>query len=101
MLQSKIRPQDNVYRFGGEEFTILFINCLQETVILRTQKIIEILNNTGLGIKEIDRPVTCSFGITQVVITDTVDSVCIRADEALYQAKNNGRNQFVFKHSDA
>lgn len=101
MLQSKIRPQDNVYRFGGEEFTILFINCFQETVILRTQKIIEILNNTGLGIKEIDRPVTCSFGITQVVITDTVDSVCIRADEALYQAKNNGRNQFVFKHGDA
>lgn len=100
MLESQVRPQDNVYRFGGEEFTILFIGCLKETVIQRIEQIMDILNNKGLGVEEINRPVTCSFGMTQVVTSDSVDSVCIRADEALYQAKNNGRNQYIYKSAE-
>lgn len=97
LLESQIRPQDNVYRFGGEEFTILFLGCSRDIVINRVERIISMLNESCLNVEELDRPVTCSFGITPVDVSDTVDAVCIRADKALYKAKNNGRNQFIFQ----
>ncbi len=36
---------------------------------------------------------TCSFGVTELVAGERVTEMIARADEALYQAKNNGRNR--------
>lgn len=96
LIETQIRPQDHVYRFGGEEFTILMLDCPKDIAIKRVEQVMLLLNESRLGVEELDRPVTCSFGITPVLESDTVDSVCIRADKALYEAKNNGRNQYVF-----
>ncbi len=96
LIESQIRPQDHVYRFGGEEFTILMLDCPKDIAIKRVEQVMLLLYESRLGVEELDLPVTCSFGITPVLESDTVDSVCIRADKALYQAKNNGRNQYVF-----
>ena len=96
LVEANIRPMDNVYRFGGEEFMILLQDCNAETAIERIKKIMRLLNDNSLGVEELDRAVTCSFGITPILVTDTIDSVCVRADEALYAAKNNGRNQYCF-----
>jgi diguanylate cyclase (GGDEF)-like protein len=100
MIESQIRPQDNVYRFGGEEFMLLFMGCPKQTLINRIEQIMAILNASGLNVEELSKPVTCSFGISNVLATDSVDSVCIRADEALYEAKNSGRNRYVFKRAE-
>lgn len=96
LIEANIRPVDKVYRFGGEEFMILLQECSMDTAIKRTEKIMQLLNSGALGVEELEQPVTCSFGITPVLASDTIDSVCIRADEALYNAKHNGRNQYVF-----
>ncbi|MEH6447416.1 MAG: GGDEF domain-containing protein [Oleispira sp.] len=96
LVESNIRPQDNVYRFGGEEFIIILQDCHKEIAVQRIDQIIHFLNENSLEIDELTKPVTCSFGITPILTTDTVDSVCIRADEALYIAKHNGRNQYIF-----
>jgi len=96
LVESQVRPQDNVYRFGGEEFTIVMLDCHVDIAIQRVEQIMRLLNANGLQIAELQQSVTCSFGITPILVDDTVDSVCIRADEALYAAKNNGRNQYVF-----
>lgn len=96
LIESQIRPQDSVYRFGGEEFTIVMLDCDRDIAIKRVERIMHLLNENRLKIKELQKPVTCSFGITPILVDDTVDSVCIRADQALYQAKTNGRNQYVF-----
>jgi diguanylate cyclase (GGDEF)-like protein len=96
LVDSIIRPQDNVYRFGGEEFIIILQDCHKEITIKRVDQIICLLNESSLGIEELTSPVTCSFGITPILTTDTVDSVCTRADKALYIAKHNGRNQYSF-----
>jgi diguanylate cyclase (GGDEF)-like protein len=96
LIESNIRPLDNVYRFGGEEFMILLQDCDKDIAIKRVEKIMLLLNEKCLGVEELDRPVTCSFGITPILVTDTMDSVCVRADEALYAAKNNGRNQYRY-----
>jgi diguanylate cyclase (GGDEF)-like protein len=96
LIESLIRPQDKIYRFGGEEFMVLLQDCEVEIAVQRVEELMQLLNNNCLGVKELEQPVTCSFGITPILTTDTVDSVCIRADEALYVAKHNGRNQYVF-----
>lgn len=96
LIESQIRPQDSLYRFGGEKFTILLQNCKTDIAIERVEKIMHLLNENHLAIEQLDEPVTCSFGITPLHVGDTVDSVFIRADAALYKAKNNGRNQYVF-----
>jgi len=95
LIEANIRPVDKVYRFGGEEFMILLQECSMDTAINRIEKIMQLLNSGSLGVEELKQPVTCSFGITPVLTSDTIYSVCIRADEALYNAKNNGRNQYV------
>ena len=96
LVESQLRPQDRVYRFGGEEFMILLQDCHSEIAIQSVERIMGLLNQGSLGVEELDGLVLCSFGITPILIADTVDSVCIRADGALYTAKNNGRNQYVF-----
>lgn len=95
LIEANIRSVDKVYRFGGEEFMILLQECTIETATARVEKIIKLLNSGSLGVEELEQPVTCSFGITPVLASDTIDSVCIRVDEALYAAKKNGRNQYV------
>jgi diguanylate cyclase (GGDEF)-like protein len=97
LVESQIRAQDTIYRFGGEEFTILLQDCHVDIAIDRIEQIMNLLNNNRLDIDELEHAVTCSFGITPMLASDTVDSVCIRADQALYTAKNSGRNQYVFE----
>jgi diguanylate cyclase (GGDEF)-like protein len=98
LVESNIRPVDKIYRFGGEEFMIVIQECVENIAVQRIKQIMQLLNDGKLGVQELNHPVTCSFGITPILAIDTVDSVCIRADEALYAAKNSGRNQYILDH---
>jgi diguanylate cyclase (GGDEF)-like protein len=95
-LQSNLREYDYVGRYGGEEFLIVISGSkgLDEKILFeRLCKRIadsEMPCNAGL------LKVTVSIGVARGTRTDTVDSVVARADVALYQAKNNGRNQVIF-----
>ncbi len=85
-----IRESDLFARWGGEEFVILFNNAKLEDAI-------ELCEKFRTTIREIeydkDETITASFGVTQYLENDTVNSMFERADKALYNAKNNGRNQ--------
>ena len=72
------------------------LDCEKDVAIQRIEQIMRLLNANGLKIAELQQPVTCSFGITPILVNDTVDRVCVRADEGLYAAKNGGRNRYVF-----
>lgn len=89
------RSGDIIARFGGEEFIILLV----DTHINEAQRLAEALCNslrtTSIDAKNQQIHFTASFGVsslTQTQIDDT-DMLVNHADEALYQAKNNGRNQ--------
>ena len=89
-VNNSIRKTDTFARWGGEEFVIMFVN----TEVEMAKMIAEILKNK---IENNEHPlagkITASFGITEYKDTDTIKTIFKRCDDALYQAKKNGRNR--------
>jgi diguanylate cyclase (GGDEF)-like protein/PAS domain S-box-containing protein len=98
---SFMRASDYVFRLGGEEFAVIFSDTSPEDafeyakiVLKRIRELaIEHKHNVGVG-KDI---ITLSAGITTLVPTEDMseDSFYKLSDEALYIAKNNGRDKIV------
>lgn len=92
LLKSSIRSSDIIGRWGGEEFLIICPNTTSSEASLLAEKMrvkIKAHSFTLVGQK------TCSFGISELKIDDQEEDVFQRADTALYQAKQNGRNSIV------
>ncbi|GGY35203.1 diguanylate cyclase response regulator [Bacterioplanes sanyensis] len=88
-LVSFFRIEDLVARIGGEEFFVLLDPCPSDQVIAKAQQL-------RIAVSEFnpDRvPITVSIGATHIHAEDSLNSVLKRADLALYDAKQNGRNQ--------
>ena len=85
-----IRQSDLIARWGGEEFIILQPDIPTDKAYILAERLrhsIESYNFEGVG------KVTVSFGVTKFNENDTSESFIKRADEALYLAKENGRNR--------
>lgn len=94
LLQEHCRPGDLVARYGGEEFAILCADCNSASAVERAEAIRKILEGTPQPALN-DNAMTASFGVTEVQGGDTPETMLRRADRALYQAKNAGRNRVV------
>jgi diguanylate cyclase (GGDEF)-like protein len=88
LIKSSIRADDFFARWGGEEF-IIVVRVDKKRATLLAEKLREKVEEYNFSI---DRKVTCSFGVTEYKKPDTKDSMIKRVDEALYKAKNSGRN---------
>ena len=92
-LNSHVRETDFLARFGGEEFVLL----LPETEVNATKQVAEklrdIIDKTPFHFRESRVPVTISGGIAELRKDEDANSLFERADKALYQAKENGRNR--------
>jgi diguanylate cyclase (GGDEF)-like protein len=90
IIKKDIRRTDVFVRYGGEEFIIM----LPETAIEGAKLCAE---NTRATIEQNNfdkvKKITISVGVTMFKENDTIDSVTKRVDEALYRAKDNGRNR--------
>lgn len=94
LMQSKlVRSNDYFARYGGEEFVII----LQATPIKTAQEVAERIRQTvesHLFVFENKMiKVTISIGVSTWILQDTWDKVYGRADQALYQSKQGGRNR--------
>lgn len=95
------RPLDFAARYGGEEFVLVRYHPTLESVhefaedILRAVSALQIKHESS----SVASYVTVSVGLTFVFPTEeqTLEQFVQTADEALYQAKSQGRNQFVFR----
>jgi len=90
LLKDNIRAVDSAARWGGEEFLLLTVEADEIVAKKVSEKINSVLSQTEFKPVE---AITVSIGITQVVEGDTNESIVKRSDQALYQAKNNGRNR--------
>jgi len=97
-LRSGIRPSDVLARYGGEEFVILLHGAgtvqAEEVAERLRADIADLVNLPG------DIRLTASFGVAVSQPEDSVSSLVVRADEALYRSKRDGRNR-VRVHSAA
>ncbi|TAL36208.1 MAG: diguanylate cyclase [Spirochaetes bacterium] len=90
VVRRATRRSDIFARWGGEEFTLLLPHTDANEATLTAEKIRARIETARL---RIPRPVTCSFGVAGFMEKDTVETLIRRADEALYLAKNRGRNR--------
>jgi diguanylate cyclase (GGDEF)-like protein/PAS domain S-box-containing protein len=94
LLRRYTRAGDLVARYGGEEFVLLCADCDNATGTQRAEEIRSELANVPQSMLD-GKCITASFGVTDVQPGDSPDTMLRRADRALLQAKDNGRNRVV------
>ncbi|MDH5750326.1 MAG: diguanylate cyclase [Rhodospirillales bacterium] len=92
----QLRSYDTVYRYGGEEFLVYLPGADMETASRVVERLRRSLESAPIQLDfEKSIPVTGSFGIAVMDGTVPLKEVITRADLALYQAKDSGRNRLV------
>ena len=91
ILKATLRKTDIIGRWGGEEFLIIVPAAANEIVGV---EVAEKIRKSFLASQELQKyAVTASIGVAEVNHSDNFNSIVKRADDALYKAKNNGRNR--------
>ncbi|QOG12944.1 diguanylate cyclase [Arcobacter sp. FWKO B] len=95
-IQENLRQSDLFGRLGGEEFCICVKNTDINGTVTLANKLRIIIERSSCDVEIHTINITTSIGVAQANESDTnIDDVIKRADIALYQAKNKGRNQVV------
>lgn len=92
LLQNNCRSTDFIARYGGEEFVMLMPNTKADQALAMAENLREIVATCGFNHNGNKINLTISCGISEFSGNDHHDEVFIRADQALYQAKQAGRN---------
>ncbi len=90
LLTRSFRHEDFLFRYGGEEFAVLLVGTgldYAKQALERFRQLFAAYEFPQIGAK------TVSIGVVGIDPGDTVANVVVRADKALYYAKNNGRNR--------
>jgi diguanylate cyclase len=94
-IKSVLRSGDKVYRYGGEEFTVVLNRCDKEQAFIVADKIRSKIEQSHLIYSGKTIKMTVSVGATMHHAGDTYDVLISRADDALYRAKKEGKNRTV------
>jgi diguanylate cyclase (GGDEF)-like protein len=99
LLTESIRKSDSLYRVGGEEFAIISPQTNADSAFKLAEMARQRVAEFAFGIK---LKVTISLGVAELHQDVSKDQLYSHADQAMYQAKNAGRNRTeVFVSSDA
>lgn len=98
-LKRLVRGGDFVSRYGGEEFGVILDDTPEQGALIVAENIRKTIEEARLKRTDTGGPigtVTVSIGISRYGKGDTADTLLDRADRALYQAKQGGRNRISF-----
>jgi diguanylate cyclase (GGDEF)-like protein/PAS domain S-box-containing protein len=102
LLANNIRTEDIPCRYGGEEFVIVMPGAPLDIASERAEQIRLNVHNMCVSYRNQPIQITMSLGVAAYPIHgNNSDAVLIRADRALYHAKQNGRNRVVVYRSTA
>jgi len=90
IIQNSIKDIDTFARWGGEEFVCILPNTILKDAIILAEYLRKIVENYTF---KDNLKVTCSFGVATFTQDDTKESIIKRVDNALYRAKDSGRNR--------
>ena len=92
---ASVRSTDFVARYGGEEFVFILPGSTLEDAQALMNRIREKISEVGFHFRGTPVSVTVSCGITALRAADAADDAFDRADKAMYQAKDAGRNRVI------
>lgn len=96
ILRGTVRSDDIVARFGGEEFVVFLYDRNPETGFKVAERMRAAIEAKTISFEDITVNVTVSIGGSLKQACDDIENSIQEADEALYRAKNEGRNRTVF-----
>jgi len=94
ILTKLSRNSDVVSRWGGEEFALNLTHTAIEDALFVAEKLRATIERHTFSN---NLKITCSFGVSQFRTTDKANDLFKRADKALYEAKNTGKNKVVLE----
>jgi len=97
LFKKRIRHQDVLARWGGEEFMFVFPETKAKDARQVLESLRETLSKSPLKINDAELWVTCSFGLCEIHESIAISDAIREADKALYEAKESGRNKVVLK----
>ena len=95
-LTNTFRETDFVARFGGEEFVAILPNTSLEDAFNTAERVRDLIEISRYKVGDLDLQLTASIGIKEVECGEIDEELIQRADEALYAAKNGGRNRCCY-----
>jgi diguanylate cyclase (GGDEF)-like protein len=101
-LQHSVRSSDMVFRYGGEEFVVLLSNTSAGGAFHLAERIRQALEKLSCNADEgFSLRVTASLGVATLAPNESKETLLKRADQAMYRAKQLGRNQVVLAGAEA
>jgi diguanylate cyclase len=94
-LAGRVRSTDFIARYGGEEFVGIFTGTTLESAMRVMDELRLAISKIGFHFRGTPISVTASSGVTALLPGDSPGAAFDRADQALYQAKQGGRNRVV------
>ena len=97
-IASNVRPMDYACRMGGEEFVVILPRTTGDVACMAAERLRRCISCAPFRAPGLAMPldITASIGVgTSETAEDTAESVLKRADEALYEAKRQGRNRVI------
>jgi diguanylate cyclase len=94
-LARRVRSTDFIARYGGEEFVGIFPGTTLESAARLMDELRLAISKIGFHFRGAPVSITVSSGVTALVPGDSPGAAFDRADKALYQAKQNGRNRCI------
>ena len=96
-LKAEVRSNEQLYRYGGEEFLLLLQAVNPETMNAPAQRLLEAVREIRIDIADGQvLTLTATLGLARVRIGETIDAAVVRADKALYEGKVAGRDRVIF-----
>lgn len=97
LINSAIRSMDIAGRVGGEEFMILMPHTSMKSALQAAERLRSLVADHPFQTLKGSLPITASFGVSKLIpASDSLQIFLDRADQAMYKAKENGRNQVQF-----
>lgn len=84
-----------VIRYGGDEFVIIFEDMQRNVILEILENLRSLMEKTIVESGDDKFSITISIGVAFINKNDTIQTICRRADEALYTAKEQGRNKVI------
>jgi diguanylate cyclase (GGDEF)-like protein len=98
VAEETIRDSDMIFRFGGEEFLVLLHSTQLSGAALLAERMRRRIEELEI-FPDLDMRITASMGVVTMHEDESAETIFMRVDNAMYRAKNNGRNRVVVDES--